>query len=116
MERCARIKQRISSRVSLEYDEYHIHLAFLISAHPVSTMTGAAFVLSQPDSASESEDVDWSDSDAPQTIHVGPRDGIQLSEMGEASHRRQGRGMKERRVEWVGKPVVVGPEWMKMPL
>lgn len=75
-------------------------------------MTGAAFLLPPSDSPSES-DAEFSDSDeAPQTLHVGPRDGIQLSEMGEASRRRG----KERRVEWVGKPYVVGPEWMKMPL
>jgi hypothetical protein len=83
-------------------------------------MTGAAFLLPPADSASESE-FESSDSDvAPQTIHVGPRaDGIQMSELGEGDGqgmRQRRRGVKERRVEWVGKPYVVGPEYMKMPL
>lgn len=82
-------------------------------------MTGAAFLLPPSDSPSDSE-LESSDSDAaPQTIHVGPRDGIQMSELGEVDGegiRRRRRGVKERRVEWVGKPYVVGPEYMKMPL
>ncbi|KAJ9099137.1 hypothetical protein QFC21_004016 [Naganishia friedmannii] len=75
-----------------------------------------------------------------QTIHVGPssyssRDEIAMTELGEAPlplhgssteehgtgtgmwrRKRGGAGGRERRVEWVGKPHVVGPEWMKMPL
>jgi hypothetical protein len=85
-------------------------------------MTGASFLLPAADSDSDIDST--SDSDGPlQTIHVGPRsDGIQMSELGEGDpdgdrlRRRRGRGVKERRVEWVGKPYVVGPEYMKMPL
>lgn len=94
-------------------------------------MTGGGFQLPAADSDSDFDSA--SDSDGPlQTIHVGPRDdGIQMTELGAAEgddddgdgdgdahgmRRRRGRGVKERRVEWVGKPYVVGPEYMKMPL
>lgn len=108
------------------------------------TMTGGTFILPPPSSSDEDEsDRDWSVADGEeddndlsteedQAIHVGPsayssRDEIAMTELGEAPvatgngigirRRKRGRaGARERRVEWVGKPHVVGPEWMKMPL
>lgn len=107
-------------------------------------MTGGTFILPPPSSSDEDEsDRDWSVTDGEeddndlsteeeQAIHVGPsayssRDEIAMTELGEAPvatgngigirRRKRGRaGARERRVEWVGKPHVVGPEWMKMPL
>lgn len=87
-------------------------------------MTGAGFHLPAANSDSDSDFDTGSESDGPlQTIHVGPRtEGIQMSELGEGDadgsgiRRRRGRRLKERRVEWVGKPYVVGPEYLKMPL
>lgn len=109
-----------AGHLEVEYDEYHVHLPIdaYILVHSISTtMTGAAFLLPPSDSPSDS-DLESSDSDtAPQTIHVGPRDGIQMSELGEVHGEGvRRRRVKEQRVEWVGKPYVVGPEYMKMPL
>lgn len=53
-------------------------------------MTGGGFALPAAD--------DYSDDDG---------DRLELSELGQT---------RRREVEWVGKPSVVGPEWMKMPL
>lgn len=54
-------------------------------------MTGGGFALPGGNDYSDDEDGDR----------------LEMSELGQ-------RGRRE--VEWVGKPSVVGPEWMKMPL
>jgi hypothetical protein len=116
------------------------------SASRQTKMTGGTFILPPSSSSDEDDsDRDWSAGDnedddlsteEEQAIHVGPssyssRDEIAMTELGEAPlplqengnggigirrGKRGGAGGRERRVEWVGKPHVVGPEWMKMPL
>jgi hypothetical protein len=57
-------------------------------------MTAGGFILPSADYSDDDDDGDVR---------------LEMTELGDGQTRR-------RAVEWVGKPKVVGPEWMKMPL